>query len=137
MRFLFFFQCVLAAIIIVALKGMFRQFLELPQLWKLSKIDFVRSHMKCNFIFKKHLTDHTWSAILFKKKNMILDFSSLSQYENNMFYMYQYSLFFFRTLIHILEKCIMLCIYMLGSPYHRTAYFPFLLFLVSRSSNYT
>ncbi|KAK3102941.1 hypothetical protein FSP39_015122 [Pinctada imbricata] len=33
-------KCVLAAIIIVALKGMFRQLLELPRLWRLSKIDF-------------------------------------------------------------------------------------------------
>lgn len=36
-----YFQCILASIIIVALQGMFRQFFELPKLWKLSKIDFV------------------------------------------------------------------------------------------------
>uniref|UniRef100_A0A183IYU7 STAS domain-containing protein n=1 Tax=Soboliphyme baturini TaxID=241478 RepID=A0A183IYU7_9BILA len=33
-------QCVFAAIIIVALRGMFLQFRELPLLWKKSKIDF-------------------------------------------------------------------------------------------------
>jgi hypothetical protein len=36
-----YFQCILASIIIIALQGMFRQFFELPKLWKLSKIDFV------------------------------------------------------------------------------------------------
>ncbi|XP_069142330.1 prestin-like isoform X1 [Argopecten irradians] len=34
-------KAVLAAIIIVALKGMFKQLLELPNLWRLSKIDFI------------------------------------------------------------------------------------------------
>ena len=33
-------KCILASIIIIALQGMFRQFFELPKLWKLSKIDF-------------------------------------------------------------------------------------------------
>ncbi|KAL5013174.1 hypothetical protein ScPMuIL_007444 [Solemya velum] len=33
-------KCFLAAIIIVALKGMFRQIFELPRLWKVSKFDF-------------------------------------------------------------------------------------------------
>lgn len=37
----FLFQCVLAAIIVVALKGMFKQFSELKRLWNISIIDFV------------------------------------------------------------------------------------------------
>lgn len=40
-------QCVLAAIIIIALQGMFRQFYELPRLWKLSKIDFIIWVVSC------------------------------------------------------------------------------------------
>ena len=35
------FQCILAAIIVVALKGMFKQFAELKRLWNISIIDFV------------------------------------------------------------------------------------------------
>ncbi|XP_033744997.1 LOW QUALITY PROTEIN: prestin-like [Pecten maximus] len=34
-------KAVLASIIIIALKGMFKQLLELPNLWRLSKIDFI------------------------------------------------------------------------------------------------
>ena len=36
-----FFQCVLAAIIIIALRGMFLQVLDLKKLWSVSLIDFV------------------------------------------------------------------------------------------------
>ena len=35
------FQCVLAAIIIIALRGMFLQVLDLKKLWSVSLIDFV------------------------------------------------------------------------------------------------
>ena len=38
-------QCMLAAIILVALKGMFKQFAELRRLWEISFIDFVSSHL--------------------------------------------------------------------------------------------
>lgn len=33
-------QCVLSAIILVALTGMFKKFGELPRLWRLSRLDF-------------------------------------------------------------------------------------------------
>lgn len=36
-----YFECVLAVIIIIALKGMFLQVKQLPHLWHLSKLDFV------------------------------------------------------------------------------------------------
>lgn len=39
--FLVFIQCCLAAIIVVALRGMFRQCKDLKILWKYSKTDFV------------------------------------------------------------------------------------------------
>ena len=42
------FQCILAAIIVVALKGMFKQFAELKRLWNISIIDFVSTH---SFLF--------------------------------------------------------------------------------------
>ena len=43
----YLFQCILASIIVVALKGMFMQFKDIPKLWKISKIDFV-SVLFCN-----------------------------------------------------------------------------------------
>ncbi len=38
------FQACLAAIIIIALKGMFMQAKDLPKLWKIDRIDFVSAH---------------------------------------------------------------------------------------------
>ncbi|XP_077978010.1 prestin-like [Glandiceps talaboti] len=44
-------KCVLAAIIVVALKGMFRQFLDLPKLWKYDFIDFNVWWFTCLAVF--------------------------------------------------------------------------------------
>ena len=45
----YWFQAVLAGTIIIALKGMFKQLFQLPDLWKVSKIDFVS---RINFYFQ-------------------------------------------------------------------------------------
>ena len=37
----FFFQCVLSSIIVVALRSLLLQVLELPKIWRTSKYDFV------------------------------------------------------------------------------------------------
>ena len=37
----------MAAIIIVALKGMFMQFKDLPKYWRINKVDFVSSTFVC------------------------------------------------------------------------------------------
>jgi len=39
MIFLVIFQCILSGIIVVALKGMFLQFGDLPKAWKVSKVN--------------------------------------------------------------------------------------------------
>lgn len=40
-----FLQAVLAAIVFVNLKGMFKQYSDIPQLWRSNKIDLVREYM--------------------------------------------------------------------------------------------
>ena len=46
-------QAVLAAIVLAALKGLFKQFTVLVSLWKISKIDWVRPEVSgtCSFLF--------------------------------------------------------------------------------------
>lgn len=40
-----FVKCVLAAVILVALKGMFMQFKQLPHLWRVSLQEFVNLYL--------------------------------------------------------------------------------------------
>ncbi len=65
MSFMFFFQSVLGALVIVNLKGMLMQFRELPFLWKNDQTDFV------SFCFLYHQLFCEWSLIIWSSRSSL------------------------------------------------------------------